>query len=170
MSIVWVIIFCLYAIGWKFEDNERRESALQVCFLSCLAGVILVRFPHLNTAIPSLGFAIVDFTAFVILFCMRFKVLSCLVFASVLIHITAYILTVGNFLSYLTYYSAILIFLNMGILSVLFVGSRGSSLVLEWYRYCVDAMPASQCRKNLARFESQLYNNELLQAIDKDFE
>ena len=169
MSTVWVIIFCLYAIGWKSEDNERREAALQVCFISCLAGVILVRFPHLNTAIPSLGFALVDLTAFVILFCMKFKVLSSLVFASFIVHITAYTLTVGNLLSYLGYYSAILIILNMGILGVLFVGSRGFSLVLEWCGRCMDALPASECRKNLAKLENDVYNLEIMQSIERDF-
>ena len=169
MSFLWVVIFCLYSMGWMFEHNERRQIALQICFLSCLVCVILVRCPEINYKIAPLGFAAVDLMAFSLLFFFRFKALSVLVFTSFLCHVVAGLSILGGWLSFYPYYSHIMIVINIGILGILFHGSRGAGMVLELCRTIMDELPNSECRKNLARFESQIYNNELLQAIDKDF-
>jgi len=169
VSMVWVIIFCLYAVGWFFEDSERREIALQICFLSCLTCVVLVRFPELNYSIAPFGFAFVDLIAFALLFSFRFKVLSLLVGLSFLCHVLAGISLASDLPMIYYYYSHIMIAVNIGILSVLFINSRGSHLVMQCCRGAVALMPSSQCRKDLARLENDIYTLEIMQSIERDF-
>lgn len=169
MSITWSIILLLYALGWLFEPNDRRQIATQICFMTCLTCVLLVRFPEYNFSLPSIGFFLIDFIGFIFLLIYGFRVLSLVFCASLLSHAGAAVSYLIGFHSFFEIYNPIMVFINIVVLGVLFCGSRGFDLVLELYRILMDVMPDSHHRKKMRRLQNELYNCELLRDIKKDF-
>ena len=169
MTIEWTIILLLYGVGWLFERCERREIALQICALSYLSCVLLVRFPEYNFNIPYLGYAVINFIGLMSLIMYGFRSLSWLFLSSLILHTIAAAAYLISFNSFFAIYSPIILILNMGILAVLCVGSTGFNLVFQFLGSHVCILCDKSARSRMARIQNQLYNTQLLKDIEKDF-